>query len=231
MTEWLSRGRQSDVPRDVGLVMVHTILPPAFAAGSAPVPEKKLDQSWSDTVLSAAARRFANYAEKTGLKSVDDTATTAIPKTENLWLREASDSIVDDLIEHAQQIALLEFHTSLRPYGHVAVASCHASSTGASERIKSWFGEDALTSDPAILDLFALGFGDRLTDIPLTAAHVEFGVYTMQGILQLNSRKNATERRADMRALFSPQSDEWTEHIYKQGAHVIASALKGLAAA
>jgi hypothetical protein len=230
LTEWLSRGRQRDVPRNTGLIMVHAILPPAYAAGSAPAPENTGSQRWSDSVLSAAARRFASYAEKTGLRAANDIPLETAPKPETAWLRDASDSIVDEIIEHAQRIALLEFHTSLRPQGNVAITSCHAPGSEATQHIKAWFGDDAETNDPAVLDLFALGFGDRLGDLPFTAVHVEFGVYTMQGLLQLEARRTATERHADMRALFSPQSDVCSEHVASEGTHLVTRALQGLAA-
>jgi hypothetical protein len=229
VTEWLAQGRQRDIPRDVSLVMLHTLMPTNFAAGSAPVPEKEPHRSWSDNALSAAARRFASYAETTGLKTATDKAPGGLPKSDTTWMAAASDAIVDELIEHARRIAVIEFHTSLRPYGEVAIASCHPAGDNASQRLKSWYGEEAETGDPAILDLFALGFGDRLTDLTLTAAHVEFGVYTMRGILQLDARHGATERREDVRSLFSPVSQEWRDHISKQGIRIIGRALEGLA--
>ncbi len=228
MTEWLSSGSQRDVPRDVGVIMMHTVLPAAYATGSAPAPDRTPQRSWSDNVLSAAARRFASYAELTGKKSTEDTAPSKPSVLDTTWMVAASDTIVGEVIEHARNVALLEFHTGLRPYGEVAIASCHPAASDASSRLKKWHGEDVETDDPAILDLFALGFGTRLTDLSLTAAHVEFGVYTMGRILNLEARGTTAERRADIRSLFSPESDEWLDHIKAEGARIIGRALAGL---
>ncbi len=210
--------------------MLHAVLPPSYATGSAAIPARETQRNWSDSVLSAAARRFASYTEKAGLKPSNKPTADDAPKPATAWLRQASSSIVDDLIPHARGVAVLEFHTGLRPYGDIAIASCHAATSDGSERLKSWYGENVETDSAAVLDLFALGFGDRLAELPLTAAHIEFGVYSMQGILQLDARKSSTARHSDMRALFSPQSREWSEHIASEGARLIASALKGLAA-
>ena len=88
------------------------------------------------------------------------------------------------------------------------VASCHPPASEASGRLKSWFGESTETEGQAILDIFSLGFGSRLTDLSLTAAHVEFGVYTTGGILGVGARSNTAECRADILSLFSSLSEE-----------------------
>ena len=229
MTEWLASGHQRDIPHDVGLIMLHAILPSTFSASAAAAPAKTRQRSWSDNVLSAAARRFASYAERTGKKAVDKTAPTHSEPAETAWMEVASNAIVDDVIEHAHSVALLEFHTGLRPYGEIAIASCYPESSDASARLKSWFGDAVETEDPAILDLFALGFGQRLMDLSLTAAHVEFGVYTMGGILSLDARKTKAARRADVRSLFTPDSEAWEDHIRTEGNRIVGHALAGLA--
>lgn len=228
MTEWLSSGYQRDVPRNIGVIMLHTVLPVAYAAGSAPAPENAPQRGWSDTVLSAAARRFTSYAELTGKKSTNDAAVPVMPAPDTNWMEAASDVIVDEVIEHARNVALLEFHTSLRPFGEIAIASCHPATSDASSRLKKWFEDDVEMDEPAILDIFALGFGARLAELSLTAAHVEFGVYTMGGILGFDARKSTAERHADVRSMFSPDSDEWHEHIRSKGIQIVGRALAGL---
>lgn len=228
MTEWLSSGHQRDIPGDVGLIMLHAILPATFATGSAPAPDKTPQRSWSDNVLSAAARRFASYAELTGKKTGSDTAASVTPAPETNWMEAASNVIVEEVIEHARNVTVLEFHTGLRPFGEIAIASCHSATSDASGRLKKWFDDDVEIDEPAILDIFALGFGTHLTELSLTAAHVEFGVYTIGGILSLDAHKTTAERHADVRSMFSPDSDEWRDHISAKGVQIVARALAGL---
>ena len=145
MTDWLASGHQRDVPRDVGLTMFHAILPPSYNAGSAPAPDNSARRSWSDTVLSAAAQRFTSYTERTGKSTVSDTRPPMQSDTDTGWMKAASDAIVDEIIEHVRNVALLEFHTGLRPRGDSVVASCHATASEASGRLKNWYGEELKT--------------------------------------------------------------------------------------
>ncbi len=232
LTEWLSQGMQRQVPRDVGLVMIHTILPAALTIGGVAAPEKTPIRSWSDNVLSAAARRFASYAARTGLKTPNAIADDDVSETETAWMREASDTVATEVVEHASRVSIIEFHTGLRPEGEVALSSCHPAGTEADLRIRSWFGDETGTQNdgPAILDIFALGLGERFADLALTAAHVEFGTYTMRRILDLDARGSAAERRADMRGLFSPDSEPWRKNVSAEGTRIIGMALENLAA-
>lgn len=231
LTEWLMQGLQRQVPRDVGLIMLHATLPPDFSIGSTAAPEKTRTRNWSDNVLSAAARRFSAYAEIAGLRTTEEVVAPEETQDKHVWMRTASNAIADEIIEYTRDIAVLEFHTGLRPYGDVAISSCHPASTAANQRVQAWFGEDAGTQEggPAILDIFALGFGGRMDDLALTAAHVEFGTYTMGQVLGLEARRIPAERHADMRALFSPDSDAWRQEVCANGARVIEKALQGLA--
>lgn len=229
MTEWLEKGRQRDIPRDIGLVMLHAVLPPGAAAISAPAPRRPEQRSWSDTVLSAAARRFASYAETAGLRQPTQESARGAPADDDGWMEVACDTVAAEIAEHAQQVALLEFHTGLHPYGTTAVESCHAPDDAATARLKAWFADDTLSGGVAILDIFGLGFGTRLANLTLTAAHVAFGIYTTRRILQLEARGTPAERRADIRSLFSPDTDEWREQIGAEGARIIGCALKGMA--
>lgn len=231
LTNWLTQGSQHQIPRDVGLIMLHATLPPGFSIGSSAAPESARAGNWSDNVLSAAARRFSAYAEMAGLKTAEEVATPEETQDKHVWMKTASNAIADEIIEHTRDIAVIEFHTGLRPYGDVAISSCHPASTDANQRVQTWFGEDAGTKGggPAILDIFALGFGERMADLALTAAHVEFGTYTMGQVLSLEARRTPAERHADMRALFNPDSDAWHQEVCANGTRAIECALQGLA--
>lgn len=229
MTEWLEKGHQRDIPRDVGLVMLHAVLPAGYANIGAPAPQRLEQRSWSDTVLSAAARRFASYAERAGLKPSERRAAGERPVDDTSWMETACDAVAAEIAGHAQRIALLEFHTGLQPYGTTAVASCHPPDSAATGRLRAWLGDESQSGDTASLDIFGLGFGARLADLTLTAAHVAFGIYTTRRILQLEARGTPAERRADIQSLFSPDSDDWREHLGAEGSRIIGCALRGMA--
>lgn len=229
-TDWLSDRRARRLPPDTGMIFIHAILPEGVGAGGVAAPDPLAGRNWSDNILNAAARRFARYARSKGLSGADDAGAPAAD-TRPSWLIDIFHSIAEEACEHARDIGLIEFHTSLLPAGDVNVASCHKPETAGDRRVRDWFGEESGTGadGPAALDCFALGFGDRLRDHALTAAHADFGTYTTRSILQLDARRTAAERRADIGSLFFPDSKAWRDMVRAEGARIISLALDGLA--
>jgi hypothetical protein len=233
LTHWLNQGPHRAAPRDIGVVLIHAILPAGTAAGGATAPDDAADRDWSDNVLRAAARRFARYARSKGLSADAPPPAPDGARDNAAWLADAFKTLALEVCEHANRVGLLEFHTSMRPLGDVAVMSPHAVGGAADRRVMDWFGDaaGARNEGPAPLDSFALGFGDNLTPVTLTAAHVDYGVHAMQSILRLEARQTAAERRADIRALFFPSSESWRATMRENGVKIINQALQGLAKA
>jgi hypothetical protein len=229
-TDWLAEGHHRRLPPDIGMIFIHAILPEGVGAGGLAAPDPLSGRNWSDNILNAAARRFARYARSKGLSAADESDAQAAD-TRPAWLIDLFHNIAQEAGDHAGDIGLIEFHTSLLPAGAVTVASSHKPDTAGDRRVRDWFGEESGTGDdgPAALDCFALGFGDRLRDHALTAAHADFGTYTTRSILQLNARQTAAERRADIGGLFFPESKAWRAMVCAEGARIIALALDGLA--
>lgn len=228
-TGWLAQGMQQDLPRDTGLIFVHTVLPAGMAIGGTAAPDNPLNRDWSDNILSAAARRFARYARSIGLGSGAE-PEVAPPASDTERLSAAFEAVALEVLEHAARVAIVEFHTSLQPTGAVTVSSCHNAGTPADTRATQWFGEAAGTgaAGPAVLNSFALGFGDRLHDIELTAVNADFGIYSMKSILRLDARRSPAERRAEIGRLFFPEDEDWIAETRSEGARIIGQALRGL---
>ncbi len=229
-TDWLTEGRQHRLAPETGMIFIHAILPEGVGAGGMAAPDTRPGATWSDNILNAAARRFARYARSKGLSGSDDTDARPAD-TRPVWLIDIFASIAQEAGEHARDIGLIEFHTSLLPAGAVNVTSSHKPDSAGDKRVRDWFGEETAAGPdgPATLDCFALGFGDRLRDHDLTAAHADFGTYTTRSILQLNARRTAAERRADIGSLFFPDSEPWRDMVRAEGARIIGLALDGLA--
>ncbi len=231
LTHWLNQGLHRAVPQKISLVMIHAILPEGVSASGVAAPDDIADQDWNDKVLREAARRFQNYAREKGL--IEETPNPAPGGADNgaAWLAEAFKAVTNEVAENAKRVGLVEFHTSMRPLGNVAVTSPYAVGGAADRRVMAWFGDaaGARNGGPAPLDSFALGFGDNLAGITLTAAHADFGVYTIGSVLRLEARQTAAERRADIDGLYFPTSDSWLASMCGAGANIIDQALRGLA--
>jgi hypothetical protein len=228
-TGWLARSLQRETPRDTGLVFVHTVLPGGMAIGGTAAPDTIVNRDWNDNILSNAARRFARYALSRGLGSGDDEDVAPKPDGSER-LSEVFGVVAQEILEHAARACVLEFHTSLRPSGTVTVSSCHNVNTPADRRVIAWFGEEAGagTNGPATLDSFALGFGNRLRDIELTAINADFGTYATKSVLRLDSRHGAAQRQAELSRLLFPDDAGWIAETRKAGYDIIQSALRGI---
>jgi hypothetical protein len=231
LTHWMNQGLQRAMPRDATLVLIHAIVPAGMSAVGATAPQDAASRDWNDTVLQAAARRFARYARAKGLTKKPTPPAPGGAGDRVTWLADAYKALAQGVAAQGGPVGLIEFHTSLRPFGAVAVTSPHAIGDAADRRVMQWFGEAAGAGNggPASLDCFALGFGEHLTPARLTAAHVDFGVYSMPSVLRLEARRTAAERRADIDGLFFPASPAWRKSVCESGVAIIDQALQGLA--
>jgi hypothetical protein len=231
LTHWMNQGEQRAAPRDATLVLIHAIVPAGMSAVGTTAPQDAAGRNWNNTVLQAAARRFARYARAKGLSGKSPPPALGGAGDRVTWLAEAFKALAQGVAAQDRPVGVIEFHTSLRPFGAVAVTSPHAAGSAADRRVMEWFGEAAGAGNdgPASLDCFALGFGDDLTPANLTAAHVDFGIYSMPSVLQLEARQTAAERRADIDGLFFPSSVAWRKSVRESGAAIIDQALQGLA--
>lgn len=231
LTHWLNQGLQRAAPRGTALVLIHAIVPAGMSAVGAIAPDAAAGRDWNDNVLQAAARRFARYARAKGLtKEAPPPPAPNAAGDRATWLADAFKAAAQTIDSHTGPVGLIEFHTSLRPFGDVAVTSPHLAGGAADRRVMEWFGDvaGARAGGPASLDCFALGFGEHLRPDTLTAVHVDFGVYSVSSILRLEARSSAAERRADIDGLFFPSSQAWRETVCHSGADIVDQALKGL---
>lgn len=226
VSSWLEQGLQRDLSRDTGLTILHAVLPDGIAIGGAVAPDHIITRDWSDNILSAAARRFARYAKSKGL-AADENPEVSNQTARPEWLVEAFDTVATEVTEHAARVGVIEFHTSLHPSGSVTISSCHATGTAADQRVELWFGEEssARTGGPAVLDSFALGFGERLRETELTAINIDFGIYSTRSILGLDARQTVADRRADLGQLFFRNDAAWIANTQTQGTRIIQQAL------
>jgi hypothetical protein len=231
LTHWLNQGLQRAAPRGTALVLIHTIVPAGMSAVGVGAPDDAAGRDWNDTVLQAASHRFARYARAKGLTKEAPPPAPGGAGERATWLADAFKAVAQNVAAHGGPVGLIEFHTSLRPFGEVAVTSPHLAGGAADRRVMEWFGDaaGARAGGPASLDCFALGFGEHLTPDTLTAAHVDFGVYSMPSILRLEARSSVAERRADIDGLFFPSSQAWRKTVRESAADIIDRALQGLA--
>lgn len=166
------------------------------------------------------------------------------------WSRRTLETIIDDLRLSARaQVAVIDYHTGLGPFGYGEPICSHEGGTSALARARRWYGDSV--TEPAVgtsssvvkVGLNEYGWmaklGERVTFVAL-----EYGTYTPeQGRRALREdhwlhahsnadwTDSATQRiKAQIRKQFYPDTDDWKEMVLFRSRQMIGQALAGLAA-
>ena len=162
--------------------------------------------------------------------------------------RRTLETIMDDHTLSARaQVAIIDYHTGLGPFGYGEPICSHAEGTQALARAKRWYGqsvtEPAIGTSSSVLKVglneygWMAKLGERATFIAL-----EYGTYTPdRGRLVLredhwlhahsNVQWNAPETqriKQQIRTHFYPDTDDWREMVLFRSRQVVRQAMAGL---
>jgi hypothetical protein len=167
--------------------------------------------------------------------------------TAPVWSNRALSLIARQHLRGVRQVAYLDFHTGLGPYGHGETICYHAPGTAAFEAAARWYGS-TLTSPYAGNAAAPVNSGKTgnalMTQLPkalVSCVTLEFGTYPGARVLaaiaadgwlhaygDIGSDKGHAIK-AEIRAAFYPEKDDWKELVSVRSAQVLAQALAGLA--
>ena len=215
-----------------------------------------LPADWEGPAREAAEQRIADYAAANGEQSLLRAARGQYAFPDGLffggngptWSHRALATIADEHLTPATDIAFIDLHTGLGPYG-VGEALCyHPPGTDAHDRVVAWYSQPVTvpyTGDAVstVID-GKVGYGLQrfLPDALVAAVTLEFGTYPLQvsmdairadGWLHLHGDPaSALGRRIkqQMRDAFYPDKDDWKAMIWSRGDQIMAQAIAGLAA-
>lgn len=171
---------------------------------------------------------------------------------EPTWSNRIVRQIVNDYCHDRDQVAVIDLHTGLGPFGYgmVGILAQPGSTTGI--RAYRWFGRAATTFAEAgqhigYLDYsqfeegFLLqAFNQELKDVDLTLAGIEFGTFPMDTVTNAEIEdiwlfnhpgappEVAAKIRSEMRRVYYPNTSDWHEMIWWRFNQVIQQALSGL---
>lgn len=186
-----------DLPRNVALVLIHAANPkgpvwPGFAAGeetraAAPPPD------WSDGVLAAAERRFAEYQTKSGTDWRALSGRTLASMAPPAWGGDVLRAVAADQLKDAARVCVVDPRTGPGRFGGHALISCDARHSAARDRAEAWFAIDAAAAAEAVGTAGAPcggGIGGLAKSAQVTNVLVEVGTYSMAGVLS-GARRDA----------------------------------------
>lgn len=164
------------------------------------------------------------------------------------WSNKTFRAIVAEAGKTAKAMALVDFHTGLGPHGYGEVIIEVAPDDPAYGRAKAWWGDSAKSTvggESVSAHLSGTIDGEMPGMVPhaeVTAMAIEFGTVPSNEVfralrkdnwLHLYGELDSDEGRAikaELRAAFYPDTDEWKEMIWTRGLEVINQAITGLEA-
>jgi uncharacterized protein DUF2817 len=158
-------------------------------------------------------------------------------------------TLIDLLRAHAgqvKQLAFIDLHTGLGPYGIGEIMNNHAAGEPAFDRVIQWFGGEATSTDagssssaPVSGDI-TLGVRRALPQAEITGVTLEYGTVPLKDVLDAVRADNwlhahgdlrarqARDVKAQIRAAFYPDAEAWKAMVFERSVDVLRRALAGL---
>jgi hypothetical protein len=164
------------------------------------------------------------------------------------WSNRTLHAIVDKLLKGRSDVAVIDFHSGLGPYGYGEPITHYDIDTPGSRRVRAFWGESVTESkrgQTASQARDGLGhYGvNRVLQEPatrLTMCTLEFGTFDGESGQKAFRAdhwlhkygdplgKEAEPVRAAMRRHFYPESDDWKEAVLFRGHQVVRQAIAGV---
>ncbi len=214
-----------------------------------------LPKEWTETTLAETDRVFAAYAQKHGAFGLQSALSGGqythadgifFGGSKPTWSNRTVRAIARAELSQARQVAVIDFHTGLGPFGHGELICAVAPTAKSFPRAKAWYGDEMTspeggTSTSAIVvGVMTDAFPQELPDAEVTPIAVEYGTYSVPEVLRAVRADNwlhqrgdlrsaqARELKADMKERFFPSGDKWREMVWTRADQTIGWALKGM---
>ena len=252
---WLRRVTQENVDLNRNWIDFSAPLPenPGYdALGAAICPG-----DWGEAAQAQAAAALAAWAAEQGFPALQQALSGGQYRHPQgiffggagpTWSRSTQTKIFVEWLAQAQRIGVIDYHTGLGPWGYGEQIVTERRGSEAFQRAASWYGA-AITSPADGSSTSAEITGDGLGAAPQLAAHaqvtgmaLEVGTQSIQQVLDVlradawlhahgdPSSAQGRKIKAQMRAAFYGDADDWKGMVAGQSLLACRQALKGLAA-
>lgn len=211
-----------------------------------------LPETWPPTPLDAAA--LAGYAERVGAKGVQRAISLGqytyadgmfFGGQEPTWSNRALRAILRRHGRQCRQIASIDIHTGLGPYGHgERIFASPDQDAPILERAQRWWGEltsvhTGSSSSVPMTGPVQFAQFDECPQAEHTNICLEFGTWPSEQVQQALRAEHWTWRRgadanrtiaarAALKAAFYPDAADWQASIWREGREAFVQALAGL---
>ena len=230
--------------------------PPANPA-YAEVHDWLVPQSWSDEVAADIQKKIAAYYARVGAKAATAAIVGGQHShpdgifyggTEPCWSHKTIKAVCDRYLGTAKHICVVDYHTGLGPFGYSEMICRHPVDSESLRLARQWFGA-AVTSpalgqsdSPIIEGNLRMGIARFCAQATTVAVNIEVGTLSSEEVRLSVIADNWLHLRGDVfsplgrqikaqiRAAFYPDNDEWRGLCYPRAVEIQQQALAGLAA-
>lgn len=253
---WGRRVNEDNMDINRNFIDFETKAPPANPA-YAEVHDWLVPQSWSDEIAANIQQKIAAYYARVGARAATAAIVGGQHShpdgifyggTEACWSHRTIRTVCAKYLKTAQRICVLDYHTGLGPFGYSEMICRHPVDSESLKLARQWFG-DAVTSpalgqsdSPIIEGNLRMGIARFCTQATTVALNIEVGTLSSEEVRLSVIADNWLHLRGDVfsplgrqikaqiRAAFYPDSDEWRGLCYPRAVVIQKQALAGLAA-
>jgi hypothetical protein len=197
----------------------------------------------------AAHRGTAALASALTSGQYSDPAGVFYGGTEPTWSRRTLTDILQRHCGQARHVAVIDLHSGFGPYGYGEIMNDHGAGERGYARINGWFGGEATTFDGGTTDYAVttgstvMGVTRALPQAEISEITLEYGTVPFLAMVEAVRADNwlhlhgdlASDQgraiKAQLRATFYPDGDDWKRMIWDRAAEVQRRMAKGLSEA
>ena len=162
--------------------------------------------------------------------------------------RQRLERIVVDVLRDKAEVAVVDLHTGLGPFGDGMKLSLAEFDSDEATRVRRWYGDDVMLVNAPDSGLPYRVFGDTangvaavLRDARITGLTLEYGTYEVDGLVRCilaehlirhkpealsdDMRQNLLDR---IKTFFYPSDSDWRERVIGQARTIFSQAVAGL---
>lgn len=254
---WGRRVNEDNMDINRNFIDFAKVKPPANQA-YAEVHAWLVPAQWSDAVAAEVQKKVADYYARVGAKAATAAIVGGQHShadgifyggQQACWSHKTIKGIAEKYLSQAQRICVLDYHTGLGPFGYSEMICRHAPDSESLKLARIWFG-DAVTSpamgqsdSPVIEGNLRMGIARFCGQAVVVASAIEVGTLSSEEVrlsviadnwLHLHGdvfSSQGKQIKAQIRAAFYPDNDEWRGLCYPRAVEIQQQALAGLAAA
>jgi hypothetical protein len=211
---------------------------------------------WSEEGEARNKRRMAAYRDRHGALALQaaimqgqyvDDEGVFYGGTAPSWSNQTLRAILEPHADHVRDVAFIDLHTGLGPYGYGEIISNHLADDPGNARVKEWMGSEATDTNVEGSSTSTLVTGDTnigvaqsLPQANVTGITLEYGTVPLEDMLESvradnwvhihGDLGNAKGRaiKAQIRDAFYCDKDDWKDMVFERAVDVYDRMMAGL---